>query len=524
MASARRVFGCLFALLVAANVAVALIRILSIVRYGRLVPGPIEGPAVYAIWRAIHGFPLYEWPDREFFSLSIYNFLFYQGYARILGVLGIDGEGIPVSAHLLTIALASAGVAAQYLATRAIVPEATALQRLVMLSIAFLTWFGCELPGWTSLAVRPDALATLCSTVAVSLCLAAERRSRPRLLVIAGVCFFLGWAAKQSHLGSFAGIVAYFAVWRRAIPHALSVAAPLVVLAPLTVMAGGPLYTANIIEAARVGVMVPWAALHGLRNVFFPQLLVWTLPIWLVLARNEDGRRAVDSLRDIVRLPERLSHVLGRPVEPLVCAAAGGLAAGLVLLAKAGSDVNHLMDLHVSASMLCAVALTVPLRGALAERRPAVAAALLVPMVVFSVATVAGDRGRRVADAIRLFTHAYRPLAISRTEYEQRVEFARAFATLPKPVYVEDDMFGQPWFATESQHPAVILDRVYYDTALAEGKIEGGLEALIRKRHFASLLIMTPPWYLQRAALESGYIKSGTIARGEDVWQVLVRQ
>jgi hypothetical protein len=34
-----------------------------------------EGPAVYSVWKARHGYPLYEWPERDNLSPTLYNFL-----------------------------------------------------------------------------------------------------------------------------------------------------------------------------------------------------------------------------------------------------------------------------------------------------------------------------------------------------------------------------------------------------------------------------------------------------------------
>lgn len=521
--AARRAFAWLLAILVAANLAVFAVRLLSVLRFGRLVPLPIEGPGIYAMWRILHGFPLYEWPDRDFYSLTLYNFLFYQLYARVLGLVGVDGEWMPVAARFVTLALACAGAWIHYRTLRFVTGAPGAASRRTLMAIALTVWFGCNLTGWWTLAIRSDIAAVLFSTAALLACLAAEARSERRLLIAAGVLFFLAWACKQSNVGVLIGVVGYLLLWKRSIGDAVRVAAPVAVLAGMALVLGGDVYRANIVDAARVGAIVPWMALHGLRSVLLPNALIWLLPLWLLFTAGPGGRRTIDSLTDLIHLPDRFARVTGRPVELVVFACGGSLAVGLVLLTKAGSEVNHILDLYVCASLLCGAALTAPVPEMTARRRSVVATVLLVPMVAFSVATLSGDRGAPVVDAIRVFARGRQTLALSRDDYDRRAELLAIVEGLPKPVFIEDDILGQPWFATGGRHPAVILDRVYYDTALGQGKLGGGLEALIERRHFAALLIWTPPWHLQRAAIAAGYVSASSIPAGEGSLQVLLR-
>jgi hypothetical protein len=64
---------------------------------------------IYAIWRVLHGHPLCEWSTQLPYSLTLYNFGFYRAYAAVLGLLGVDGEGLLVRPGLLTAFAAVAG-------------------------------------------------------------------------------------------------------------------------------------------------------------------------------------------------------------------------------------------------------------------------------------------------------------------------------------------------------------------------------------------------------------------------------
>ena len=39
-------------------------------------PNHAQGPPIYSIWKLRNGFPLYERPDRDYYNVTFYNFLF----------------------------------------------------------------------------------------------------------------------------------------------------------------------------------------------------------------------------------------------------------------------------------------------------------------------------------------------------------------------------------------------------------------------------------------------------------------
>src|SRR5687768_13694762 len=80
-----RVFLVLWAMVFLASVGGFLVRLAFVVRHAELVSTTgEEAPGIYAVWKAQHGHPVYEWPDRENYSISLYNYLFYWLYAAVL--------------------------------------------------------------------------------------------------------------------------------------------------------------------------------------------------------------------------------------------------------------------------------------------------------------------------------------------------------------------------------------------------------------------------------------------------------
>src|ERR1035437_8422490 len=72
----------------ALNLAVYLIRILSVWRYGALFCSTaVESPMIDSIWRCVRHQPVYQWPFAFPFPLSLYNYLFYPVYAGVLKLI-----------------------------------------------------------------------------------------------------------------------------------------------------------------------------------------------------------------------------------------------------------------------------------------------------------------------------------------------------------------------------------------------------------------------------------------------------
>src|SRR6266850_1346097 len=141
--AARRAFFTMLALTTVATLIAIVVRVASTISVGIVVPAPSEGPGLYAIWKVQHGHPAYEWPTRDFFALTLYNFLFYESYARILALLKLPSEALPIVARLLTLMFAAAGASIQYAATAGILRRRRIEPgKTVLAAFAFLTWFG----------------------------------------------------------------------------------------------------------------------------------------------------------------------------------------------------------------------------------------------------------------------------------------------------------------------------------------------------------------------------------------------
>src|SRR5687768_16879340 len=87
-----RVVVAAWAVITAASVIIFALRVNSVVRWSHLFSTTgEEAPGIYAIWKVVNVHPAYEWPDRENYSIALYNCGFYHFYGGVLRLLGKNG-------------------------------------------------------------------------------------------------------------------------------------------------------------------------------------------------------------------------------------------------------------------------------------------------------------------------------------------------------------------------------------------------------------------------------------------------
>jgi hypothetical protein len=502
-----QIFVALLAALATLDVAIFTIRVFDVVTLGRLTLFPAEGPVLYAIWKVRNGYPLYEWPTRPYFTLTLYNFLFYRTYAAIFGALGVANEAGPIAARFVTGAFAVAGALGQYLAVRRLtaVPRSFA-PAVAMLAIA--TWFGCALPGWWGLAIRPDVPAAAISTWGIVAALTAFSSGRRGWLFAAGVAFVAAWAFKQSQVAIFAATCGYVLLWRRSWTEFALVAAPFAFVSGLALAIGGGVYRANILDAARVNGLIPYLAIYWYRSALLTDLLLWGVALAAIAAIVRPGG-TLGPLRSIAAVPGRSRQLFGVDLTYPALATVLACASGAVLLAKPGSALNHILELNVAASLVCAAVLAAAWDTPRAGRLAAAGAIMLVPMVAFQAALLTNDAGR-AASVLQLKSWGTVLHLTTADAARDRERIASAFATLPHPVFTDDELFAQPWLATGNTYPTVMIDHVFYDAASPRGLVGRGVKGLFEDRYFAAAVLPDSSAFVT-PAFGAGYHLAGTI-------------
>lgn len=509
----QRAFDTMVGLTALATLVALIVRVTSTIQFGSLIANATEGPAIYTIWKIQHGYPAYEWPTRGFFALTLYNFLFYESYARILSALGIRGAWLPVAGRLLTMTVAIAGAALQYTVTLSILERRGIRPRNVLVAaFAFCTWFGLGFIGRWAVFVRPDVAACFLVLSGFAVCISVVDGRSSLRLIGASVLFYLAWAFKQSAVATFAGACVYFFAVRRSIRDTARLALPFAALTALTLAIGGEAYRYNILMAPRVGGQYGWwPSWYWYRTVLMPNLPVWVaagIALWPAIARR-NGDSPIG--RDLARL---FAWALG-----------SGAIAGVFLMARSGSTNNHIFDLWVISALLASVtffSLTASPQVAIAKRTTVEAAAAVLMALPFAYSIGLLTASDSITRIVGLGVRREPVLLGSAQEYAMRAALRDRMRTLPSPVYVDDDLLAQPWNATGDRYPAIVIDHIFYDSAHGHGLIEdGGVVGLIERRYFGTVVAFVPPFYLLRAARDAGYVEVDRL-RWDDDREVVV--
>jgi hypothetical protein len=503
----RRLFVALLVLLVLLDAAVAAIRIGGILSYGRLILFPAEGPVLYALWKVQHGYPLYEWPTRPVFTLTLYNFLFYDVYAWITRALGAFDGALIVTARFVTLAAAIAGAAAQFLASRRLFAAGPAWLLAMM---AAVTWMGCAMPGWWLFSIRPDVPGTALAALGMALAVRTFTGGSRGWLAAAGVAFLAAWCFKQSQVGLFAASCVYAAFWRRSIVECALVAAPVVAGAALSIWIGGAAYRANVVFAPMLQAWLPHLPLHWFRSIFLIDLLPWAIAGYAAVVLTRP--LASSGWRALREMPARSVGTFGVDLTYLVVATIVTLVLATLMLSRVGSATNHALELMLAASLLC----TGVIAGAWEARREVVfyaAAVLVVPMLAFDAALLAGREQGRAATWLQLKVWGDRRDLTTAEAFDRRAALAARLAALPPPIYTEDELFALPWHSSAGRYPAVMIDTLYYEELRRQGQVETGVDGLIRQHYFGAIVLPDESKYVP-IAIHAGYRLRDTVADG----------
>lgn len=456
---------------------VFLIRALSVIRTGQsFQTSGCEHIAVYGVWKAMKGFPLYTSPFNPPFNSTPYNYGFYARYAAALDVLGVGTSNLLNTARLLTVLFALLGAVAQWTLLRRILGVAARGRLLPLLCVA--CWFNSSLISWWSITVRPDipALALVfCGLAFVFGTQPTERRANTLRWLAGGLAFCLAWSFKQSialTLLAVAGCLAGRGETRRQAAWLFAGFASCVMFAWL---AGGPDYRVNVSTALGVG---EWSVKRG-----------------ILIAARDVARNAYIFLPVLLfRASERRRH----PVIPvlMVTTALGVLVAtfGIMIPEAAG---NYLFEPYFAAFTLVLLLLFDP---ALRPRK-LVCCAILAAAISYPLAQIA-------AWALRAPTPWQLQLATD-SELSDAVSLESKLASAPKPV-LAPEIWSLPWFSTGGTFPAYVIDAAFIVAAEhAHLLAAGGLRGMIRRREFGSLLLTRDDRYFDEAS-KAGYIEAAS--------------
>jgi hypothetical protein len=465
------------------------IRITSLLRHGDLfLTSGREAASIYGIWKIQKGYPLYEWPFTESFPLCPYNYCFYYSYARILAAFGVKGGSLPVGGSALTLLFTFFGAFAQWKVMRLVLRKTLSPQNDILLAILALTaWLGTGMVSWFALTVRPDMAGVALATAALwayLVCLRKDQRSWI-LALTASVLFYLAWSFKQSMICTLAGTCLFVLLYRKDLRQAIRLVVPCGCLMALTLWIGGTNYRANVIVAPAINSLSVSRAAQTALLAFLPSIFFWAFWIYVFVATPSVFNRGT-----------RGHDNEGEPGLVVLCfAACVSLGIGLIYAMRAGCGRNQLLEPFIASATLssCMLAKSIkPLTDPSARRTVAVSAMMILSMAAFPAAQL-------------LFFNRIGVLTLaSHNEYVQKKSFAQCLQSAPKPLLTKEETFSLPWLSTGDTYPAYVVVWDIYDTARSEGRAKGGIDGLIMRQRFGSLLLDEQD-SLFKEALQGGY-------------------
>lgn len=289
------------------------LRGISVWRAAHILPGTTvtsgcEEESLFAVWRAVHGQPVYVDGTRLPYASAYFNWLFYAAYAGPVK-LAVRARGdaiIPLAGRLITAGgvLGGAGLLFWLLwRTRAGSPAVAA-------GVAAFVFFG-PLVGWWAHSVRPDGWALALETAALAVLLTGYRRHPAAAVLVAALLFYAAWGFKQTYfLGLGAALL--FLLARRQWRPAVFLTGTSLALWIATFALLDPAYRAAFRDAGAAGIF-RFAA--GWDN--FADMLKKTFPLWMLAAATlfrREEKTSVSVLAQDVRLLGWLGLLVAMPL------------------------------------------------------------------------------------------------------------------------------------------------------------------------------------------------------------------
>ncbi len=458
------------------NFAVYGVRILSVWRYGTLFCATaVEAPMIDAVNRCMHHGVVYTWPFRFPFSLSLYNYLFYDSYAAALRRMGAWDAGIMTWGRQFTLLFALTGAIAQWRLVRSLL-SLRGIASAGSLALAAGLWLCTSLVKYWAISIRPDMAAAALVMIALWVVVRQPRFA----FAYASVILYLAWAFKQSVVLAFVGLCIWLFFnkrWR----DLVQLVAVFAALVAATLLLGSPTYRFSILVAPQMvrgfAFGFPWI-LHalgtGLNAIFLN--LYWVAAPFILL------------------WPSNRTHTIDSKVSPLFTVFVVALVIGAAGMGKVGGTSNYLFEAFAAGSTLLQLAVFTT------------AGRWITALIFFGCIQPAVQLVGVAIDYHATGKHDMAPIATA-AEYADAIALRNQLAKLKKPIFTTDGAFSLPWIAAESGAPSLVLDPNFQQIAQPREE-NGGVEGMLQRGEIPTVMLAPgDSAYVQ--SLNSGYQKVG---------------
>ncbi len=434
-------------------------QVISFSEVHHVVTSGYEEESLFAMWKYLHGLPIYSDPHQIPFAASYFNWLFYSLYGAFISatvnLFTLDEAWIPTIGRCLTLVIIGMGfwVNTQLFSSKRI--NIQPLPVLIALSLSAVLWLG-PLIGFWAMTVRPDVLALFFDMCAVVYLLKYLPNHIIIGVVAAAMWCYLSWACKQVNIVMPCAIGLFLLVEKRWQAFII-----------FSVLMGSSyaltLFFANynlLKTLFFINTAIPFSF-----DVFYTNLIVFikkTLPAWFLFI-------AVFGIA--LSCKAKAKKVFHDPMVKLsLC---GLLAWGLILLpfsSKVGSAENY----HFIALFFLLLGIAGALRFLLEEDSFILSSSVALAGILFvtSVGVVLSHGG----------------LASIRKQHEDNIALQQCLSHLPQPIFVVNHYGSLPWM--NPSPISFVLAYNYWSDRSANRPFEhNGIGGLIHQGYFNALVL-----------------------------------
>ncbi|MGD9593102.1 MAG: hypothetical protein AB7V32_11335 [Candidatus Berkiella sp.] len=182
-----------------------LLRAMQVISFGEahhVVTSGFEEESLYAMWKYLHGLPIYSDPHQIPFSASYFNWLFYGIYGSLIrlfmNIFNLNEVWIPTVGRIITLFVATLGFLINWRLFTTPKTNSPPLSGFLALPLSALLWFS-PLIGFWAMTVRPDLIGILFDLCAAYFLLNFSRNTL-KGVILASIFCYLSWACKQVNI------------------------------------------------------------------------------------------------------------------------------------------------------------------------------------------------------------------------------------------------------------------------------------------------------------------------------------
>lgn len=422
-----------------------------------------EEESFYAVWKYVHGLPVYVDFHKAPFAASYFNWAFYVVYGSVtklvLSLFGLSDEWIPTVGRMITLAGCLAGL---FVAHRIARHLAKTRKISLLPTTLLLLFFAGYLMGFWAITVRPDVWALTLELTGFYFFLRYLDNHKRSAFLAAILFFYLGWSFKQNFVGLFGGCLLYL-LFQKKIAAGFQFFCAFALLAALTYFAGTGDYRYLLFKSQLRMKLVPSIGLYNLRLAVSKSLpvILFATGLGVLVLWQEPLKRLMQKVQ------------VNKPLQLLLLCFGVSFPLFFLMVMKEGASDNYFFTPFVVLLFLLVYALA---HGSATNAFQQATLWFFVPACLLNV----GEGGLIMAEKFGQINR--RPSA---KQYETA---KRLMDTLPKPILFEkDNIANLPWINRSPQN-FILATTYYYKDAYGDKFEHGGVEGLMQSGYFNTVV------------------------------------